>query len=193
MKRPTAPIAICIVALLALGSALCQAQEVRTSTPRTASGERVVRVETTLRLPPEKVWKAFSTDEGLRCWAAPVVRLDLRTGGTLKTNYDKAKAIGDAGTISLGILNYVENEEITYKVKLTEDFAARLRAEDGNLQEVVQLQRLPDGGTRIVSSMVGWGEGEEWEKVFGFFVKGNEWSYQNLAKCFSPGAVPAKN
>jgi uncharacterized protein YndB with AHSA1/START domain len=175
-------------ALGALACTLCQAQEVTTTTLRTASGERVVRVETVLRQPPEAVWKAFATEQGLRCWVAPVVRLDLRTGGSLTTNYDKGAAIGDAGTISLGILNYVENEEITYKVKLTDAFAERLRAEDGNLQEVVQLQRLADGGTKVVSSMVGWGNGEEWEKIFAFFAKGNEWTYKNLAKCYSTGA-----
>jgi hypothetical protein len=32
--------------------------------------------------------------------------------------------------------------------------------------------------------MVGWGQGEEWDKAYGFFVKGNEWSYQELLKLF---------
>jgi uncharacterized protein YndB with AHSA1/START domain len=175
-------------AICCMVSAVCLAQEVKTTTPRTASGERVVRVETTLRQSPETVWQAFATEAGLRCWAAPVIKLDLRTGGSMAANYDKNAAIGGAGTITSGILNYVENEEITYKVKLTDEFAASLRAEDGNLQEVVQLQRLGNGGTRVVSSMVGWGRGEAWDKTFDFFVKGNEWSYKNLAKCHAAGA-----
>ena len=56
-------------------SALCMAQEVSTTALRTASGERVVRVATTLRQSPETVWKAFATEAGLRRWAAPVVKL----------------------------------------------------------------------------------------------------------------------
>src|ERR1700737_4322786 len=93
-------------------------QDVKTTRLRTVSGERVVRVEETLRESPGAVWLAFSTEKGLRCWIAPVVRLDLRTGGSLSTNYDKTAAIGSPGTISLVILNYVENEEITFRVKL---------------------------------------------------------------------------
>jgi uncharacterized protein YndB with AHSA1/START domain len=184
MNRIEVKLAIALGALIG-SRGLCHGQEVKTTRLRAASGERVVRVETTLRQSPELVWAAFSTEEGLRCWVAPVVRLDLRTGGSLATNYDKAAAIGSPGTISLAILNYVEKEEITFKVKLNEAFSERLRSEDDRLQEVVQLQRLADGGTRVVSSMVGWGSGEEWDKAFEFFVRGNEWTYRNLAKCFS--------
>jgi len=159
--------------------------QVITTTPRTASGERVVRVETLLRQSPERVWKAFATEEGLRCWIAPVVHLDLRTGGMLLTNYDSAAAVGGPGTISLEIMNYVENEEITFRVKLNDRFSERLRREDGHLQEVVELQRQGDGGTKVVSSMVGWGDGEEWDRAFDFFARGNAWSYQSLVKCFA--------
>jgi uncharacterized protein YndB with AHSA1/START domain len=184
MHRTGVKLAVAFGALVgSLG--VCQGQEVKTTRLRAASGERVVRVETTLRQSPDTVWTAFSTEEGLRCWVAPVVRLDLRTGGSLVTNYDKAAAIGSPGTISLPILNYVEKEEITFKVKLNEAFPERLRSEDDRLQEVVQLQRLADGGTKVVSSMVGWGSGEEWDKAFEFFARGNEWTYRNLAKCFS--------
>ncbi len=162
------------------------AQQVVTSTPRNAaSGERVVRVETLLRQPPAEVWRAFATEPGLKCWAAPVVRLDLRTGGLLETNYDPAAAIGSAGTISLPILNVVEGEVLTLQVRLNEAFFASLRAEDGRLQEVIQLQPLPDGGTRVVSSMVGWGRGAEWDEAIEFFAKGNAWSYRKLAQCLA--------
>ncbi|HVT61776.1 MAG TPA: SRPBCC domain-containing protein [Thermoanaerobaculia bacterium] len=160
-------------------------RQVNTTRPRTASGERVLRVELELRQSPEIVWKAFATEEGLRCWVAPVVHLDLRTDGALLTNYDKNAVIGGPGTISLAILNYVESQEITFKVKLNNAFSAQLQHEDGRLQEVVELQRQRNGGTKVVSSMVGWGTGDEWDKAFEFFARGNEWSYKNLAKCFS--------
>jgi uncharacterized protein YndB with AHSA1/START domain len=180
MKRK---IAVQLCMLLLLAAAPSVAQQVKTIVSRTASGEKVVRVETTLRQSPETVWESFSTEEGLKCWAAPIVKLDLRTGGALETNYDKSAAIGSPGTISLRILNYVDAELITFKVKLNETFSERLRSEDDRLQEIVQLQRLPNGGTRLVSSMVGWGSGAEWDKAIEFFARGNEWSYQNLAKC----------
>ena len=162
-------------------------QSVKASTTLNANGERVVRVETTLATSPEATWAWFATEPGLSCWAAPLVKLDLRSGGSLQTNYDKAAGIGGPGTITLGILNVVDAELLTFKVRLTEAFPAALRAQDERLQEVIQLQRLPNGGTRVVSTMVGWGTGPEWDKLLGFFVKGNEWSYRKLAECVAKG------
>ena len=30
--------------------------------------------------------------------------------------------------------------------------------------------------------MIGWGNGSDWDKTYNFFVKGNEWTYQELLK-----------
>jgi hypothetical protein len=165
------------------GSGASLASEVRASVVSMAPSERAVRVEATWSQSPEITWKYFATEDGLRCWAAPVIRLDLRIGGSLQSNYNRTAAIGDPGTISLGIINYVENEIMTYKVKLNDEFSPQLRSQDGNLQEIIQLQRLRNGGTHLVSTMVGWGQGAEWDKAVAFFAKGNEWSYKELAKC----------
>jgi len=129
------------------------------------------------------VWKWFSTEEGLKCWVAPLVKLDLRIGGKLQSNYDAKSSIGAAGTITLGITNYVDAELITFKVSLNDSFSELLQAEDGNLQEVIRLDTLPNGGTRVISTMVGWGIGPEWDRAADFFVKGNAYSYKILAQC----------
>ena len=178
---------LCLSAFLTVAQAVRPGQNVKATITHTKTGEQVVTVEAIFKPPPASVWKWFSTEEGYKCWAAPVVRLDLRTGGKLETNYNKSAAIGDPGTISLDILNYVETEVLTFKVKLNESFSDRLRSEDDKLQEIIQLQRLPGGGTRMVSSMVGWGTGPDWDKAVAFFARGNEWTYKNLSVCVSGG------
>ncbi len=30
--------------------------------------------------------------------------------------------------------------------------------------------------------MIGWGVGDDWDKAYNFFAKGNEWTYQELLK-----------
>jgi hypothetical protein len=180
-------IATIVLGMLYAASGESRSTQVKTSVNRTSSGEKVVSVEATFPQSPSSIWAWFSDEQRLRCWIAPVVRLNLKTGGTLKTNYTKSAAIGDPGTISLDILNYVEPEILTFKVKLNDTFSERLRSEDGNLQEIIQLQRLPNGGTRMVSSMVGWGVGDDWEKAIAFFGRGNEWTYKNLATCVGGG------
>jgi uncharacterized protein YndB with AHSA1/START domain len=168
------------VVIASLFPLLALAQEVTNTSYMTSTGEKVLRIESTVPAEKREVWKLFATADGLRKWAAPVVQIDLRTGGEVLTNYDKTKAIGDAGTIHLPIINYLEEEMITFKVKLNEQFPASVRSEDGNLQEIVQLVDLGGGRTRIVSSMIGWGRGDDWDKTYAFFAGGNKWTYEQL-------------
>ncbi len=151
------------------------AQEIRALDLVTESKQRILRIETLIPAPLKEVWKAFSTEEGLKKWAAPVVALDLRNGGSLATNYDKSADFDHFSAARIFI---------TFKVKLTASFSEKVRAEDGNLQEIIQLVPAPGGATKVVSSMVGWGEGKEWDDTYAFFAKGNLWTYKQLLKSF---------
>lgn len=178
---------IALITVLALGACLsASAQQVHTTNLVTESKERVLRIEGIIRATPKEVWKAFATEEGLKKWMAPVVALDLRVGGSLSTHYDKQASIGSPGTIRLGIVNYLESEIITYKVNLNSSFTPKARAEDQNLQEIVQIVPLTNGTTKVIASMIGWGTGKEWDDTYNFFAKGNAWTIEQLAKCLAP-------
>lgn len=159
-------------------------QEVKNTSYITATGEKVLRLELLVPAERPEAWKLFSTAEGWKKWAAPVVSMDFRIGGLVLTNYDKNKTTSDPGTIRLPITNYLEGEMITLKVILNESFSKTVRDDDQNLQEIIQLNDAGNGKTRIVSSMLGWGKGAEWDKTYEFFARGNEWTFQKVAKVF---------
>ena len=161
------------------------AQDVRNTSYVTKSGERVLRIETVVPSSTENVWKAWTIPQELNKWIAPVVAIDLRIGGTISTNYDQKATTGDAGTIRLPIINYIEKQLITLKVNLNDKFPKSTRDEDHNLQEIVQIVDLGGGNTKVVSSMVGWGSGKDWDQTYDFFARGNEWTYRQLAKYLS--------
>jgi uncharacterized protein YndB with AHSA1/START domain len=148
----------------------------------TKTGERVLRIEMEVPVPIDAMWRAWTTEEGLKHWVAPVVALDFKVGGSLQTNYDAQAKIGAPGTIHLGITNYLERQLITLKVNLTDTFAKKARDEDRNLQETVQFIDLGNGKTKLISSMMGWGTGKEWDDTYSFFARGNKWTCQQLAK-----------
>lgn len=152
----------------------------------TATHERVLRIEGIVPAPAAEVWKAFSTAEGLKTWIAPVVSIDLRVGGVISTHYTKTATIGSPGTINLPIINYLEGEMLTLKVNLNENFTAKARAEDKNLQEIIQIIPASSNSTRVVSSMIGWGTGKEWDDTYKFFSRGNAWTYRELIQSFLP-------
>jgi len=108
----------------------------------------VLRIETIVPVSVQDVWDAWTTSDGLKEWIAPVVAIDLRVGGVISTNYEKTARIGDAGTIRLPIINYIERELITLKVQLNDSFTQKVRRQDQTLQKIVQIVDLRNGETK---------------------------------------------
>ena len=160
------------------------AQSVKNTSYTSRNDEKVLRLEAVLPLDINDAWQLFTTDAGIVKWIAPVAHIELRTGGYILTNYDKSKPLTDSTSIKLGIINYLENEMLTLKVNLNSNFSAKVKAEDGNLQEIIQLIYISPKETKVISSMVGWGKGEDWEKTYGFFERGNIWTYQEMLKLY---------
>jgi Activator of Hsp90 ATPase homolog 1-like protein len=76
-------------------AAAAAAQGVRNTSYATKTGERVLRIETIVPASVEQVWHAWTTQDGLKEWIAPVATIDLKVGGTISTNYDGKARIGD--------------------------------------------------------------------------------------------------
>ncbi len=115
---------------------------------------------------------------------APVAHIELKTGGFILTNYDPKKKLSDSSSIKLGIVNYLETELLTLKVKLNGSFPQNAQTSDQNLQQVLQFVDEGGGSTRVISSMLGWGQGPEWDQTYNFFVQGNSWTFEQLLKLF---------
>jgi hypothetical protein len=158
--------------------------QVTNSSYVTQYGEKVLQLSVIIPMDKKDAWKLCTTDDGLEKWMAPVVRIVMKTGGTIKTNYDKNKSIDDSSSIQLGIINYLEYEMITLKVDLNNNFPAEVKAGDKNLQEIIQFIDAGNGKTKLVSTMVGWGQGDNWSKAYGFFERGNDWTFQQILKLF---------
>ena len=150
----------------------------------TQYGEKVLQLSIVVPANVREVWKLFTTDEGLKKWIAPVAKIDMKMGGSIRTNYDQTKTVDDSTSIKLDIINYIEYEMLTLKVNLNNSFPAEAKREDKNLQEIIQFIRVDDNKTKIISTMVGWGQGSQWDKAYSFFEKGNDWTYKEILKLF---------
>jgi hypothetical protein len=148
------------------------------------SNEKVLQLSVVVPVDIKQAWEYFTTDRKLSEWIAPVVHIDLRCGGYIVTNYNNDKPLSDSSSIRLGIISYLDNELIVLKVNLNNNFSEKARKEDKNLQEIIQFKTVSPGHTKIISSMIGWGQGEDWDKTYQFFEKGNEWTYQEFLKLF---------
>jgi hypothetical protein len=147
-------------------------------------GEKVLQLSIIIPMDKKEVWKLFTTGEGLKKWIAPVAAISMKTGGYIKTNYDANKIADDSTSIQLGIINYLEYEMMTLKVNLNNSFPEDVKAADNNLQEILQFSDAGNGKTKLVSTMVGWGEGDHWNNAYAFFEKGNDWTFKEILNLF---------
>lgn len=130
----------------------------------------------------EDVWRTCTTAEEAVKWLAPVVEFDLRSGGSFKTNYDKAAGIGGPGTIVHRIL----------AVDAPHLLVARTEAPEGNpFRDVVQhltgvwrFEPLGPKRTRLVLGSYGWPQTERGARVRAFFERANPTVLKTLASLF---------
>ena len=157
-----------------------QSQTLKNTSYKNQSGEKVLRFECTLPIGVTEAWELFTTDENLKKWIAPVAHIELKSGGYILTNYDTSKTLSDSSSIKLPITSFIDKEILVLKVILNDNFVKSVRESDKDLQEVIQFIKVDNKHTKIVSSMIGWGTGTDWDKAYDFFAKGNEWTYKEL-------------
>lgn len=146
---------------------------------------RVLCHSVLLDAPAAEVWALISTSEGWRSWAAPVAQVDLRAGGEIETSYDASAQIGGAGNIHNRIVSFEPNHFLT--IQIAQAPAGFPHADEArNLSTVIALQ--PRGQRTLISTtMSGFGEGEAYDALFGFFDAGNAYTLNKLAERIENG------
>jgi hypothetical protein len=171
-----------VFAVFLLSGLTGKSQEVKNTSYINNSGERVLRLEIILPLNVNGAWKLFTNDENLKKWIAPLAHIELKSGGYIVTNYDAAKNLTDSSSIRLPVMSFIDNELIVFKVNLNNNFPLSARKSDTHLQEIIQFKKVRKDRTQITSSMVGWGTGNDWDKTYDFFARGNEFLFNKLIK-----------
>jgi hypothetical protein len=152
------------------------------------SGEKVLRHEIVISATLDDAWRSMTTSEGLMSFMAPVARIELKTGGAFESNYKFGSKLGDPGTIRNQVLSYVPSEMLSLKINLTEQFPSEPR-NAGTLFAVLTFQKIDEGHVKVAEAMIGWKEGPEWDKVYGFFDAGNAYTLAQMCKRLEQGPV----
>jgi uncharacterized protein YndB with AHSA1/START domain len=158
------------------------------NTSYVAAGERVLRHQVIVPASLRQVWHAFTTEEGLRAWAAPVVGFELKTGGKFHSNYNPQAGLGDSGTIYNTVLSYIPLRMLTFQIGLTPAFPQGPR-QAGTLFAVAEFEAMGEKKTKVTLSLAGWGSGNEWNQVYAFFERGNPIALHDLKDSFVRGPI----
>lgn len=147
---------------------------------KTESEGLVLIQEVLVEAAVESVWAAYTTEDGWRAWASPAVEIDLRAGGTIRTHYGAEARVGDPGTNTIRILNYVPERLLTLQADVEERWPAIMKEDAGDLMNVIVFESLDKKRTRIVSYGVGYRDSEAYAELMEFFIPANEGLFEAL-------------
>ena len=192
MRRLVGMISVCLACLASGANGLEQARvvaddSISSRVEKTLAGELVLIQEVRLAAPVEKVWDAYATGDGWMGWAVPKAEVDLRVGGTILTQYDTTAEIGDPGTNTLHIVNYVPRRLMTLRAEIGENWPQIMKEDAENLTNVILFESTSPDSTRILSFGIGYRQAPEYDQLMQFFVSANEKLLANLKRYVEQG------
>lgn len=141
---------------------------------KTAAGELILVHEAWIDAPVSEVWKAHTTAEGWTRWASTQARIDLRIGGKIETRYDSDGKLGEPGTNTLHIVNYVPETLLTLRAEIAPNWPEVLKADADKLTSVTLFDAVGEKRTRLRSYGLGYSDKPEVMQLLTFFRSANE-------------------
>lgn len=146
-----------------------------------AMADRSLIQEAVIDAPVAEVWRLFTTDEGVREWMAPRVKVDLRVGGELRTSYNADSTLDDEDTIVNRVLSYLPGRMIAIR-----NVQAPTSLQHGELFKqawsVVSFDAVDEQRTNVRIAGLNYGEGPQWDVLYDHFDKGNAYLLGVLQK-----------
>jgi uncharacterized protein YndB with AHSA1/START domain len=148
-----------------------------------AEDQRLI-TEGVVDAPPDKVWKALTTKEGMEAWMVAHAEIELKIGGKMRTHYDPKGKIGDAKTIENIVLCFDPGRMYSIKVGTPPEGFPFPNAVK-HMWTVIYLDPVEGGKTRVRTVGLGFSDVEESKKMRAFFERGNGITLQRLQKHFA--------
>jgi uncharacterized protein YndB with AHSA1/START domain len=148
---------------------------------RAISGEVIVDAV------PGEVYKAWTTEEGIKSFFAPACNVDLKVGGLYEIFFAPENPPGERGADGMRLLALEPGKMLSFT------WNAPPHLPNVRKQRTHVVVRFEDGGegrTRVTLRHDGWGEGEEWDRAFEYFDEAwNDVVLPRLRYRFSAGPV----
>lgn len=141
--------------------------------PIAASGAQIRSLtrEIEVGAPPDVVWAAWTSNEGLATWwGPPASNVDLRIGGSFEILFSLEQPEGLRGSEGCRILAYVPGESLSFTWNAPPHLSLR------SANTWVVLTFVPSAaGTKVRLVHTGFLEGTDWDDYMAYFV--DAWGY----------------
>jgi uncharacterized protein YndB with AHSA1/START domain len=129
-------------------------------------GDRVLRTELTVDAPIDDVWRAWTTEEGVRTFFAPAGRIEPRVDGAYDIYFFPERPAGQRGAEGMRILAFEPPRRLVFTWNAPPDIPA-VRAQRTTVE--IALEPAGPARTKLRFTHAGWGEGPDWDKAYGYF------------------------
>jgi uncharacterized protein YndB with AHSA1/START domain len=144
---------------------------VRDTSSLDQTGARVLQHSVTIHAPAAAVWKALTDQATYRAWVAPTSFIDFRIGGTVEVAFDPKGKPGDPGNLTQEITAYVPGRMIAFRNRSNPGVPGG--AVYPKLAVVMELTPLANGATEVSLTQAGYGQGGDFDALYGFFTGHN--------------------
>jgi uncharacterized protein YndB with AHSA1/START domain len=114
----------------------------------------------------ERVWEAWTTNEGVTSFFAPAANIEPRVGGAYEIFFDPSAPAGRRGAEGMRILAFDPPRLLSFTWNATPALP-RLRAQQTSVS--VHLEALGPEQTRVTLIHGGFGHAEDWDSSYQYF------------------------
>jgi uncharacterized protein YndB with AHSA1/START domain len=176
-----------LVSLFVISIAIAQEPTTRPTRPE------VLTVSGIVTCPAEKIFKCFTTGEGIvQAWGVKVAKVDFRVGGMIRTSYDPSVDLDSDQVIGNQILAYEPNRLLIIK-----PIAPAGAPED--IQEIckvgwnaIYLDPVAPDRTRVTVSGMGYAHTPLLDQAYEKFKAGNAYTIRHMQKALGDPDADAR-
>jgi uncharacterized protein YndB with AHSA1/START domain/uncharacterized protein YciI len=134
----------------------------------------------------DQVWEAWTTSKGVTTFFAPSARVEPRVGGPFEIYFNTKAEPGQQGSEGCKVMAVDPKKMLSFSWNAPPTFPT-IRGQCTLV--TVFLEPAGEGKTKVELQHIGWGRGEEWEKVYAYFD--GAWTYVlgNLKTRFETGPI----
>jgi uncharacterized protein YndB with AHSA1/START domain len=130
--------------------------------------DRAVRAEVIVPSRVDEVWEAWTTEEGVRTFFAPECDIELEPGGRYEMFFDLDAEPGSRGGEGMRVMAVQPKRMLAFTWNAPPDLPT-VRGQRTHV--VVRFQKVDEVHTKVTLVHDGWGEGEEWDAAYQYFLQ----------------------
>lgn len=132
------------------------------------AGPGPIQTETVVDAPLAEVWEAWTTEEGLKSFFAPAVKVRLEVGGPFEIYFDPSAPEGSRGSEGSIILAFEKDSMLSFTWNSPPSMP-EIRKHKTHV--IVRFYRMGENQTKVTLDHDGWGASTEWMKAKGYFER----------------------